>query len=61
MINGQTPIRLPLIDETGIMGNVDLRVSEITTAEQLSKELAKYGLTVTREERELEMLVIKDQ
>ncbi|MBU8883848.1 TlpA family protein disulfide reductase [Kaistella sp. DKR-2] len=61
MINGQTPIRLPLINETGIMGNVDLRVSEITTAEKLSKELAKYGLTVTREQRELEMLVIKDQ
>ena len=61
MINGQTPISLPLIDETTYTKNVDLHLSGISTLEKLQKELSKYGLTVTEEERELNMLVITDQ
>lgn len=61
MINGKTPITLPLIDETGYNGNVDLKISGVTTLEKLKKELAPYGLTITEEERELLMMVITDQ
>ena len=61
MINGTTPIALPLIDETDYKGNVDLHLSGITTLEKLKNELAKYGLTLIEEERELSMLVITDQ
>ena len=61
MINGQTPISLPLIDETDYKGRVDLHLSGIATLEKLQKELSKYGLSVTEEERDLNMLVITDQ
>lgn len=61
MINGKTPIKLPLIDETGYKENVDLRISGITTAEKLNKELQKYDLEVVEEQRELMMMVITDQ
>lgn len=58
MINGKTSIELPLIDETGYSGNVDLRISGISTAENLNKELQRYGLEIVREQRELDMMVI---
>ena len=61
MINGNTSISLPLIDETGYTANVDIRISGITTPEHLNQELAAYGLTITEEERPLSMLIISDQ
>lgn len=61
MINGTPAIVLPLIDETEYTGNVDLRVSGVTSPEQLSKELARYGLTIIQEKRILDMLVITDR
>ena len=60
MINSTPAIKMLLTDETGYTGNVDIQVSGITTPEQLNKELARYGLAVTEEPRELNMLVITD-
>ncbi len=61
MINGKTNIALPMIDETGITGNVDLEVSGINNVDQLNRELHPYGLQVIVETRELYMLIITDQ
>lgn len=61
MINGVTPIQLPLLDETGISENVDLKISGVFSVEQLIRELAPYGLTIVRENRPLEMLVISEK
>lgn len=60
-INAPTPIKLPLIDETDITGNVDLKISGVFSAEQLSRELAPYGLTIVKEKRPLEMLIITEK
>ncbi|MHA6697174.1 TlpA family protein disulfide reductase [Chryseobacterium sp. A321] len=58
LINGEPSIRLPIIDETNITGNVDLRVSKISSVEQLNRELLPYGLTLNQERRPLHMLNI---
>ncbi|MHA6728391.1 TlpA family protein disulfide reductase [Chryseobacterium sp. A301] len=61
MINGNTPIEFLLIDETDIAENVDLKISGVFSVEQLIRELAPYGLTIVRENRPLEMLVISEK
>ena len=61
MINGNTPIRLLMLDETGYTDHVDLSISGVQTAEQLSKELEKYGLRVIRDYRNVELLVVRDK
>ena len=60
-INGKTPIKLPVIDDTGITGNVDIKITGVFSAEQLARDLAPYGLTVVKEKRPLEMLVITEK
>jgi thiol-disulfide isomerase/thioredoxin len=51
-----------LIDETGYQGNVDLELNcKLSDLQQLNKELAKYGLTFAEEERDIDMIVIKEK
>lgn len=52
---------LPIIDETGYKGNVDLRFSNVKDLKTLQKELAQYDLALEQTERLLLMLVIKDK
>jgi hypothetical protein len=58
----QAPI-LPLVNETGIMGNklidVDL-CSDLRDIAITSKELLKYGLKIIETEKDLDVLVIKE-
>ena len=52
---------LPVIDETGYKGKVDLRFSNLKDLKTLQKELSAYDLTLEETERNLLMLVIKDK
>lgn len=52
---------LPIIDETGYKGNVDLHFSNVKDLKTLQKELAQYDLALEQTERLLLMLVIKDK
>ncbi len=61
MINGNTPIKLLMLDETGYTDHVDLKISGVQTAEQLSTELEKYGLRVIKEHRNVEVMVVRDK
>ncbi|CAI9675555.1 Thiol-disulfide oxidoreductase ResA [Elizabethkingia anophelis] len=60
MLNGEIPIKEIFIDETGYTGNVDLEVSGIKDIPTLRKELQKYDLDLIPAERNLLMMVIKD-
>jgi len=60
MLNGEIPIKEIFIDETGYTGNVDLEVSGIKDIPTLSKELQKYDLDLIPAERNLLMMIIKD-
>jgi len=52
---------LPLIDETGINYNIDIRMDALMTdLNQINRELNKYGLTVTKAPRKMKVLVITD-
>ncbi|ANF52915.1 hypothetical protein A0O34_21385 [Chryseobacterium glaciei] len=61
MLNGEINIKELFIDETGYTGNVDLEVSGVKDIATLKKELQKYDLDLRPEERQLLMMIIKDQ
>lgn len=61
MLNGEIPIKELFIDETGYTGNVDLEVSGVKDIGTLKKELQRYDLDLIPEERQVLMMVIKDQ
>jgi thiol-disulfide isomerase/thioredoxin len=61
MLNGEIPIKELFIDETKYTGNVDLEVSGVTDIATLRKELQKYNLDLIPEERQVLMMIIKDQ
>jgi hypothetical protein len=61
MLNGEIPIKELFIDETGYTGNVDLEVSGVKDIVSLKKELQKYDLDLIPQERQVLMMVIKDQ
>lgn len=61
MLNGEINIKELFIDETGYTGNVDLEVSGVKDIATLKKELQKYDLDLISQERQVLMLVIKDQ
>ncbi len=51
----------PLIDETGITERVDLEIdAKLSDMEAVSRSLEKYGLKITLEERDINLLVIRD-
>lgn len=53
---------LPFIDETGITGNLDMRLYAILTDfDTLAKELERYGFRLTQENRKINVLVINDK
>jgi thiol-disulfide isomerase/thioredoxin len=60
MLNGEIPIKEIFIDDTGYTGNVDIEVSGIKDIPTLRKELQKYDLDLIPAERNLLMMVIKD-
>ncbi len=51
---------LPVIDETAYSGKVDLNLGNISDLQTLKKALKRYNLELTEEERDLQMLVIRD-
>ncbi|MGA9212150.1 TlpA family protein disulfide reductase [Kaistella sp.] len=57
--NDITP--LPVIDETGYKGKVDLYFSAVKDLKTLQKELAAYDLSLEETERDLNVLVIQDK
>lgn len=61
MLNGENPIKELFIDETAYTGNVDLEISGIKDIETLRKELQRYDLDLRPEERQVLMMIIKDQ
>jgi thiol-disulfide isomerase/thioredoxin len=60
-LNAIPSVLLPLIDETGYNGNIDLKMGPISDLASIRKELSKYDLDLVEAERELNMLVIKDK
>lgn len=60
MLNGEIPIKEIFVDETGYTGNIDLEVSGIKDIPTLRKELQKYDLDLIPAERNLLMMVIKN-
>lgn len=61
MLNGKTPVKLPIIDETGYTGNVDIEISGVTDLASLRNELSRYGLNLITAKRSLNMFVLKDK
>lgn len=50
---------LPVIDETGYTGNVDMEINaDLTDIKAVNKELKKYDLKLVQKEKELDMIVI---
>jgi len=60
-LNGQLGISVPVLNETGFDGNVDFSFGDISSLPKLTKELARYGLTLTQADREIEVLVLRDK
>ena len=51
---------LPVIDETEYRGKVDLNLGNISDLQALKKALQRYDLELIEEERDLQILVIRD-
>lgn len=60
-LNGFPEIALPIVDETGYSGKIDMQMGDISTLPKLRKELARFDLDVVESTRSLEMLVIRDK
>lgn len=53
---------IPLIDETGITDKISLQInSRLADIAAVSKELEKYGLQITQEYRDINVLVFRDK
>lgn len=52
---------LPVIDESGISGNISIDIKKMKDTAELKKALAKHSLQITEQERRLMMLVIRDK
>lgn len=62
MLNANNKITaLPVIDETGYKGKVDLQFTTVSDLKTLQKELSRYDLTLEETQRNLPMFVIKDK
>lgn len=54
-------IKLPLIDETGYTGKIDITLSQKPDLSLLQKELKAYGLELAEKERTINVFVLKDK
>ncbi|MBX3242288.1 MAG: TlpA family protein disulfide reductase [Chitinophagaceae bacterium] len=61
MVSDGTPIKLPIVDETGYTENVDIEVSGVKDLASFKKELKKYDLDLLPAQRSLNMFVLKDK
>ncbi|MCT3915226.1 hypothetical protein CMU59_06195 [Elizabethkingia anophelis] len=52
---------LPVIDETGYRGNIDLQFSNSSDLKTFQRELGQYDLALVEETRTIPMLVVKDK
>jgi thiol-disulfide isomerase/thioredoxin len=51
----------PFIDETGLQGNIDFTIdADMTSIEDVRRELRKQGLDLVRDTREMKAIVIRD-
>jgi hypothetical protein len=60
-LNSLQTIPLPVIDETGYTGHVDLELSGSTGLETIRSELSSYGLQLVRERRLINMFILTDK
>ena len=61
VLNGFPEITLPIVDETGYTGKIDLEMGDISTLSQLRKELSRYDLDLLETKGSLEMLIVREQ
>lgn len=61
LLNGDTPIKLPIFDETGYTDNVDIEITDYTDLEALRDQLNRYDLDLVPAKQQLDMFVIKDK
>ncbi|QQD14399.1 TlpA family protein disulfide reductase [Sphingobacterium sp. UDSM-2020] len=61
ILNSNTMINLPIIDETEYSKNIDITISDFTDLDSLKNELHGYGLDLIPAKRSLNMFVIKDK
>lgn len=53
---------LPLFDETGITGFVDMEINaNLANVQEINKELEKYDLRFVEKEKEINMIIIRDK
>lgn len=60
-LNALKDIKVPVTDESGYTGKVDLEFSGSTDLETLKKELNAYGLDLKEEYRSLNMFILADK
>ncbi len=60
-LNGQLDISVPVLNETGFNGHVDFAFGDISSVAKLTKELTRYGLTLTQTDREIDVLVLRNK
>jgi len=60
-LNGLEGIDLPIVDGTGLKGNIDIALPAFTDMAELNKELKKNGLELKQERRTLAMFVLHDK
>jgi len=61
-LNNMNNLPMPFINETGYTGNVNLQLGAwYTEVDKLRSELHRYDLDLIQEEREIDMLVIRDK
>jgi len=61
MIDAHADARLPVIDATGISGNIDITIQAILTEfDDIRKALKQQGLILVKDEKKMNVLVIRD-
>ncbi|MGN6603443.1 MAG: TlpA family protein disulfide reductase [Ginsengibacter sp.] len=60
-LNSLQTIPLPVIDETGYGGQVDIELSGATGLQTIRSELLTYGLELVKEKRVINMFVLTDK
>lgn len=62
LIYWNTNIKMPIVDGTTVSGKIDITIhSRFNNIKSLNNELQHYGLTLSEEEKEINVLVIKDK